>query len=591
MNPPTPSLLSFALVVGAAFGAIEAAVRLAPRAGMTGAEIATFVGLAILVSVGTAVLLALVARAVRPLPWLGQRPFGLVLAGIIGLQSSANYRFELVLNLYARDPRVWGGLLVCLGLSLALGLLLDGVARRPFVLRLGVALTLVGAVAAFGRGRPIQGKPGSRPSILVISMDTVRHDHVSPSGHSINTPNIQRLADEGVQFSQTVAAAPVTEPSHLAMFTGIAPYRSGVLANGTRLGERPALIAHTLRENGWLTAGFVSGFPLHSKYDWAQGMDVWDDDFGALAGFESLSWVKAYNQVALKDHALRERSASRVLARVLPWLRSHRDQQFYAFVHFYDAHGPYESPGNALLGEPPRQGPPLLLPGYWPPYYRGITDPDWLIRSYDAEIEHVDQAIGQLLDALGSRLDQTVVMVTADHGESLTEHDYAFDHGDHLYDPELLVPWIVRHPASARAGLTVDCQVGGVDLAPTVLELAGITDPHGRDGVSRAPELRGGGCRDRPVVSSTVSGRATDPPPVDHALRDKGWKYIQRAVGAPLVFDLRNDPGELHPVADNPVGALLGPALAEWIQTGAPAKLPEVDAETRQALEALGYIE
>jgi arylsulfatase A-like enzyme len=372
------------------------------------------------------------------------------------------------------------------------------------------------------------------------------------------------------------------------MFTGIPPIANGIVSNGTMLGPQP-LVWKALHDAGWTTAGFVAGFPLHGRYGWAQGMDLYDDDFGRLAGVQSLTLVKAWNQVALRDHALRERPAAQVLARAVPWLRANREGRYFAWVHLYDAHGPYESAHNDELGDAPRSGTPLAkLPAYWPARDRTITSPAWLAMAYDAEIRTVDDAIGALLDALGPELDRTLVVVLADHGESLGEHDVWFDHGDDLYDPVLRIPWIVRYPPLARAGVRVPCQVGAIDLAPTILGIAGVEDATAREGLDRRPELAGAPCRPTPVVSTTVAGRQVTPPPVDHALRADARKTILHADGRVEHYDNARDPFErvnrdADPVSDAAAAFLRGRASAV---TGA-----ESDRTTQSLLEALGYVD
>ncbi|MDP2311133.1 MAG: sulfatase [Pseudomonadota bacterium] len=593
MRPPFRPLARFGLLTGAAAGAVEVALRASPRQGLGAAEVATWLGASI--GLGTAFGLALAVAA-----WIvGRRSYGLVVAGILGLHAAVNYRFEWVLNEFVRDPRVWGGIGASLLLSLLVGLGSDRWLRRVLGASGGPlrpllrGAVLAGVGLAFLRANGPAGHVGPRPSVLVISLDTARFDRLSPYGHAIDTPILERLAREGVVFDQAIAAAPITEPSHLSLFTGRPPLATGVVSNGTNLGDRPELLWRALQAEGFLTAGFVAGFPLHGKYGWGQGMNVYDDDFGGLAGLQMLGLVKAFNQVALKEHALRERPAARVLARAVPWIEAHRDTQFFAFVHLYDAHGPYDQPTNAALGPAPTDGPALALPPYWPAPDRRITSPDWLARAYDNELVAVDAAVGQLLAALGPRLDETIVMVTADHGESLTEHDYLFDHGDNLYDPSLRVPWIVRFPPTATAGVRVPCQVGGVDLTPTVLDLVGLVDNVPREGVSRVSELRGGPCRELPVYASTVAGRLVADPPTDHALRGQGRKLILHQGGATgaggaELYDLVADPGESVNLAPNEVSDAMS-ALLEARVAGATVTSPELDTETAAMLKALGY--
>ncbi len=592
MTAPTWLRAARPLALGSAWGAAEVAVRVEPRMGLDAAAVASWlaisVGLAVAIAALGAALSALVARAARA----GDRVEAALLAGgVLTIVLAFNYRFEVVLNELVRDPRVWGGMSALAVVGLALGALVAPVLGRPRVLG-GLALVGVAlAAVAFVRAAAPRPTPGQGPSFLIITLDTVRPDRLSPYGHDNDTPALARLAREGVTFTQAVAAAPITEPSHLAMFTGVPPIGSGVVSNGTRLGDRPLLVWRALRERGWSTAAWVSGFPLHGKYGWTQGMDIYDDDFGDVAGVQHLTIVKAWNQVALEAHALRERSADRVLARAVPWLERNRDARFFAWVHLYDAHAPYESPYNVDLPPPPTEGARLTsLPAFWPAQWRAVTSVAWLAQAYDAELRWVDHAVGRLVDALGPRLDDTVVVVLADHGESLGEHEYWFDHGDNLYDPSLRIPFLVRAPGRAVAGLRPGCQVGAVDLAPTVLALAGVDDAQTREGRSLTDVLAGGPCVELPVFASTIAGRHMDDPPTDHALRGKGHKLIVHDDDSTELYDLDADPHERANLGPTPLSEQMTAAVRARRDASAVAS-PEMDADTLHALEALGYLE
>ena len=576
------SLPRLALLLGTAVGLAEVALHSAPERGLGSLEVAGWA----LISVATAVGLATAAAALaflaaRWLPRAVDKKRELVVFVVAGVLGAINYRYAFVLNHFVRDPAVWLGMpavaCICGGIAAIVFAWISAPARAL------AAVAVVSAAAIPLRAGSPQGRVAARPNVLAVSMDTVRADAV------VALPTFGRLARAGTVFTQAIASAPITEPSHLAMLSGIAPYQSGVVSNGTNLGDRPALVSHSFSREGYLVAGFVAGFPLHGKYGWGQGSAVWDDDFGVVPGLESLSMVKLYNQFFLKDHALRERSAERVLARAERWIRAHRDENTFTFVHFYDAHGPYHSAKNDTLGKP-RGGAELPLPAYWPARDREIRDLDWLSRAYQAEVADVDAAVGRLLDALGPTLDNTIVVVTADHGESLTEHGYYFDHGDNLYDPSLRVPLVFRYPPVVQASQVTHCMVGGTDLAPTLLALVGISDAVQRDGISRVPELRGEACRPEVVISSTIAGRFVASPPVDHALRSPTEKLIRKGLGGAELYDLVADPGERRNLAPSPRSEASMSAFSRALEHGRTAVSPEMDAETRAALEALGYL-
>ncbi len=579
------------LCLGLMTGALEAACRAGPLAGLLLSAHLRWLAVALLLNGACGLLIGAasgLARGLLPGPMRG-REIGLLFGIILAIQAGINYRFELFLNEFIKDPVVWGGLLGIGAGSLILGLILDQVLRR-ISLKYMLISCVVLSLASVVRSGPVQARRDDLPPVIVISLDTTRMDRLSPYGHAIALPNLERLAREGTVFTQAIAAAPITEPSHLAMFTGIAPFRSGVVTNGTMLGDR-ALVWERLQEAGWLTGGFVAGFPLHSRYGWAQGMDLYDDDFGDWPGLHRLSLVKVADQVLIREHTLRERTAAGVLSRALPWIGKNRDHSFFAFLHFYDVHGPYTAPGSTL-GPPPREGGErLALPFYWPPDQQEIRSIDYLKRAYDEEIRYVDAAIGEVLDALGPRLDDALIVVTADHGESLDEHGYLFDHGDNLYDPELRVPLIVRWPGRVPAGRRVDCMVGGVDLAPTLLALLDQPVPQGLDGVARTQELAGGACQGRPIIASTVAGRMVDPPPIAHALRNPGSKLILQADGSSSFFDLVADPGELNILQNHEDAQPSLLLLKTLLSTGSSGVLPEQDAQTTDMLRLLGYVD
>lgn len=585
--------LRAAMAAGSAAGALEVLLWSSPKLGLGEAEIGRWLVIAMALGALFAALVALVARRLDRLTVSGP------LFALLALHAAIGWRMHLV-NAYAREPRVWAPMLGALLLGVALAALLDRPLRRRVAVleALSAIVAFIAGLAAFQRASPPPAPPpGDQNNLVLITMDTARADRFSAYGADNPTPAFDAIAAGGALFQTAIATAPLTQPSHLAILTGDPPTVTGVVTNGTELGPRPALLPEALRARGWTTAAFVAGFPLHSRFGWAAPFDVYDDDFGALAGLHRLALVRLWDLFTSRGNTLRERRGDQVMARALPWLEANADRAFFLWVHLFDAHGPYEAPGHAF--DPPTEGAALELPFYWPPRHRAVTSEDWLIDAYEAEIRFVDAQVGLLLgrlEALGL-LERTVVIATADHGESLTEHGYLFDHGDDLFDPSLKVPLAIRAPG-LPAGLRVPCQVSNEDVTPTALALLGVDDGIRRSGRDRGPELRGEPCREAPVFASTVGARFVDAPPVDHALRAGTHKLIRKAPrdgGAEAeyaLYDLVADPGELAPL---PAGAApsadLRTVLDAALRGGAEAARPEADPATQEALRALGYIE
>ena len=605
MPAPAPAparLLRTALALGLCAGSLEIALRAAPRLGMDTAErmawLAVAVALSSAVTVGASVGLLVLRRFLSRTPALG-----LVLATLAFLHGALFWRLELHVNAFTRDPVVWGGVLGIGAISLLLGWLLD----RPLRALGGrvdlacITVGLISAVVGLARGQPPAAPEAATQgaaNLLVITLDTVRHDALEPYGGPVATPAIQRLADEGTLFEQAIATAPLTESSHLAMLTGLEPTSSGVVSNGTDFGHQPALISHRLQQAGWATGGFVAGFPLHGRWGWTQGFDVYDDDFGSMPGLHRLAIVKAWDQVAVPGGTLRERRGDAVIERTTQWLDRVDGGPWFAWVHLFDPHGPYEAPAPFHMEQaPPRDGAPLELPAYWPPALRSITSTAWLDEAYHAEIRYTDSLLGELFASLEARgvMDDTLVLLVADHGESLTEHDYLFDHGDNLHDPSLRVPLILRWPGAIPAGLRLDCQVSTVSVASTLIEAAGLPEgQHSRDGASLLPLIdRRQACEPQDAYATTVAGKLMDDPPLDHALRARDRKLIAHEAGGAELYDLVLDPGETSDLAAERAdeAAALGQVLSAHLAGGAEIKSASSDQGTQEALRALGYIE
>ena len=601
-------------MLGALSGALEILWHAEGRLGMSVSAMGRWLLIAVVLGWLVTVPVALAAGFLHS-RWGFDRGVGLIAGALIALHSALAIRFNWVLNEPLASPKVWLPLFAVGLLSLGAGLLLDAVLRGGA--RIQLTLVVIACLAAFLKGRPAGSIAATdQVNVLFVTFDTTRADRLGAYGGRAATPTIDALAREGVLFEQAIAPAPLTEASHLALLTGKPLHQTGIYANGTRLGERPDLLSHAFQQAGYRTGAVVSGFPLHAKYGWAQGFDRYEDDFGATPGLHRLSLIRAWDQFTLPGNTLRERPGDLARDRALEFLEDYGEGPFFLWVHFFDPHAPYEV-DDAALAAAPRDGEPLDLPRYWPPAHRSITSVEWLIDAYEKEISKTDAYLGSLLGGLSEEVRaRTVIAFTADHGESLTEHNYLFDHGDFLYDASLHIPLVLSGPGLPR-GKRVGCQVSGIDVAPTLRELAGLPPLADRAGQGRSLLGLEGGCTSLPAHAAAVAERYVDDPAVDHALRmplsfpadqqsqerdasqaagstqERMGKFILHGRGGETLYDLQDDPGETINVATAaPEAAASAREILNVVLEGAVGlSLPESDASTLDALKALGYVE
>jgi arylsulfatase A-like enzyme/Tfp pilus assembly protein PilF len=422
--------------------------------------------------------------------------------------------------------------------------------RRSFFACL---LALLGAACGGERGVDADALDLQGRNLLLVSIDTLRADRTSPYGHAIETPALQRLADEGVTFETALSPVPMTQPAHTSLFTGLYPGRHGVRDNvGTTLTDEARTLAEVLREAGYQTGAVVASKVLARLTGLDQGFDSYDDRFRT----EELD--SASPNV--------ERRAREVRLAASQWLAARdRARPFALFVHFFDPHTPHDPP-------------PLFRERY----------PDRLL---DGEIAFVDRNLAQLIEQLESEgeLERTLVVVLSDHGESLHEHGEE-EHGLFLYDATQHVPLIVRLPGvGAPRGRRVATPVTLVDVLPTVLELLGLPALES-DGVSLAPLLAGGSIAPRALFAETHYPLFYRWSP-SYSLRDGAWKYIHAPHAE--VYDLARDAAELEnllerePQRASGMRAALERKLEEWrAAVGTAAAGGHLSL---QELAALGY--
>jgi len=421
------------------------------------------------------------------------------------------------------------------------------------------------------------------PDLLLISVDTLRADHLGAWGGA-PTPNIDALAASGVRFSRALTVTNNTLPAHVSMLSGLHPQHSGVPRNGFKLPEKTTWLPQELAAQGYETAAFVSASALSGKLGLSRGFGTFDDTFD----------VREMDQ--------QQRRGATTVDAALAWLGQPRDAPTFAWVHVFDPHYPYtppDPPKSAYTG--PADGSLEYLLKIWgrgvPKIPTTAADRARMVELYDAEISYLDRELGRLIAGAD---DDDLIVLTADHGESLTEHDYLFDHGRLLYQPSLHVPLIVRPPRSWGVSPAVrDAPAQIIDVASTMRAAAGLTASG--DGVDLGPLLRDGAAPLRAVafaescrpwnIEKKHKGVYRNRYKAQTAVRWP-WKLIATPFADEVeLYHLERDPGELddRAAAEPAMVAELVTALEEW--RGGSLRLGESDAENMERIKALGYIE
>jgi len=397
-------------------------------------------------------------------------------------------------------------------------------------------------------------------NLLLVTLDTLRADRLGAYGYdAVETPNIDRLAGEGVRFDRVTTTVPVTLPAHASIMTGLNPFAHGVRNNGSFvLGDDATTLAEVLRRQGYATGGFIGAVVLEAQFGIAQGFDT----FNGLAQYQ-----------AVTGDLSGERPGEEVVAQASQWIRDQRNP-FFAWVHMYDPHDPYAPPE---------------------PYAGRYAD-----NPYDGEVAYVDEMVGRLLQTLDDTgaTDSTLVVIVADHGEGLGDHGEG-GHSFFIYDSTVRVPLIFWAPGAVPAGVVPTGPVSVVDIFPTVLSLLGVAPP-ARPGEG-APGAAGVDLSAR-FHDSDAEGTVAYAESLIPYL-DFGWSELRALVGGdykyiaapePEMYNLVDDPGEIDNLVD--VEVARADAMAEELvalvagDDVTAASGGAVDADSIAALQALGYI-
>ncbi len=427
---------------------------------------------------------------------------------------------------------------------------------RILAATLGILLVLavVSCSRSGGDGDPVPGEPaavGPFPGapVILISIDTLRSDHLPAYGYGrVETPNIDGLRRDGVLFTRAYSHSPLTLPSHLSMLTGLLPADHGVRNNigFTFDPARHATVPSLLAAGGYATGAAVSAYVLRADTGLGAVFDAYDDSFLVLG--------EEYGGAL-------ERAGSATVHAARPWIEAHAGRPFFYFLHIFEPHTPYDPP------EPFRSRYSL---------------------AYDGEIATADAAVGEFCVFLQQAgvYERAVIVLLSDHGEGLGDHGED-EHGIFLYRETIQVPLIVKLPGGKLGGATIDHPVQLIDLLPTVTELVGSASP---------PELNGRSLFAAPAGESGSPAIVAETwVPRIHFGWSELWSLIDGrlhyiAAPRPELYDLVDDPGELHDLLDSnrDDGSRLAASLQPFVRDLATAV--DIDPEEGERLAALGYI-
>src|SRR4051812_14250313 len=439
--------------------------------------------------------------------------------------------------------------------------------RSGFLLTATVVIVVaVGGWFVWRRTAPSAIAPGACRgcNVLLITIDTLRVDRVGAFGGRPGlTPHLDRLASEGLRLTHAYNAAPLTLPSHASILTGVSPPVHGLRANGLfRLGPKLPTLATILKGVGYRTGAFVGAFVLDARFGLNRGFDIYDDRYGEKAPGDSAEGA--------------ERRGEDVVRPAAAWINQQANhqinqqsgitnQQWFAWVHLYDPHEPYRAP------EP----------------YASQHDP------YDAEVAYADAMVGRLLDELraAGQLERTLVIVAADHGESLGEHGER-THGVFVYDATMRVPWIISGSGfgiRGSRGAVDDRLVRLIDLAPTVLDLVGVSAPQEFEGRSVLPSSAGRADEAPAYVEAMDANLTRNWAPLT-GIATHDYKLID--VPDAELYDLRADPKETVNLfardaeLARTLESLLRGMTTSFQSRGSSGEKTTLSADARQRLQA-----
>ncbi len=540
------------------------------------------------------------ARMVAPDPgfvamWLTAPAAGLILAGI-GYAVSRRF------------PRAaWSLAFLALAVALA----------TPVVINRSQAAEILATHTNIEQGEA----RADAPDVVMVVLDTVRAANMSTYGYARETtPTVTRLAKEGVLFLDAVAPSTWSLPSHGSLFTGWFPSAHKVHAEHRMLGKQPPTLGDVLLRNGYDTFCFTANPHISDSFGLTRGF-AWSDK-AYLAGASGRSFLFIYRLLDLLGVSSQDKGGAQVAENFENWqaARAADDRPTFAFINFLEAHFPYHQTPRAFLAEFTDMSPGALrkfsLETFGAQFGRTLSDEQReraigpTTDMYDAGVLYSDHLLRRIVDSVEAtgRLDRTILVVLADHGEMLGEHE-AFGHGRSLHELDLHVPLLIRYPPSVRSGATVKAPVSTAGVFATILDLLDIEPPGRPQVTSLLPTMEGepGGL---PVIAERFvrgaaprgAGQGLEQNVRYRVYRSGRLKLVNTDTEATYLFDLDADPQERNDLSTTrpQLVARLQGELDGWVND---LQLPAIDAEidatseaemdpaTRERLKALGYLD
>jgi len=455
------------------------------------------------------------------------------------------------------------------------------------VLAVSIALVVTSCAAPERTEHGDAADVAAARNVILVSLDTLRADRLSCYGYPVLTsPTLDRLAREGVRFTNAVATSPWTLPSHASLLTGLYPHRHGATGPTRGIPDEIPVLAEALAKSGFATAGFVSSSFLAPK----RGLD---------RGFETYRVLSEWGRRETGETFLRNPGTD-VTDAALAWLHTHADERFFLFLHYYDAHADYAPPARHRAGiVGPYDGPASGTNKQLLAVRRGqmsyqAEDVVHVASLYDAEIRAVDAELARVIDFLDAAelTGSTLVVVTSDHGEEFLERGSVL-HGRTYYQEVISIPLVLRGPG-VPAAHSVDAPVSLVDVAPTVLARTGVDARMPFQGTDLAPLWVAGQTLENRHVMAEADWQ-NSVPGMFRMVRDGRYKLIHEwRTGRSELYDLREDPGEtkdLSRIEPRRHAALLA-ALADLMTAGPAEGVPSaVSPDEIERMRVLGYLD